>query len=556
MTTKRSARRTGERNRIGAFFSSFLKGRADEGKRPDSGDGEAVYRKITALFWVFLTAFILLAFNDYGITYDEPKDHEYGRLLWRFYLSAFQNRDLFAYHDLKIYGGLFEMIAWPLCALSPLDEYATRHLLNALTGAIGILGCFKLGMLLGGLPGAFWSALLLAATPQYIGHMFNNPKDIPYAAGYIWSLYFILLAYRERPGVSGKTLIKIGVALGLTAGVRAGGMILAGVFVVSQAISGALGGGFGFRRTMTRLPIQTGAVLLAAWPVMAFFWPYALINPLSGPYEAIVSFSRFPWEGNILFAGKLYAAAALPPDYIPRLLALQLPEISLLALAGGIWMGARAVIWSRKSRKSSGEYLVLLIAVAAPIIFVISVKSVLYNGMRHFIFVIPPLCCLAGVGLARALKFASRAGGFVRGAAFSGLCAALLWHAAIVARLHPHEIAYFNAFAGGLPGAFNVYELDYWGNSYKELVERFRDNYEKEQKGEPRSCNIYVTGPYDSAGKYLPGYCRMVSGPWSADFAFFLVNTSPPTGTAPVYAMVQRFGVPLAYAIDIRKGRK
>lgn len=556
MTTKRSARKAGEKNRTKVRVSPSLKKETRTGILSATGDREEAYRRASVLLWISLAAFILLTFADFGITYDEPRDHEYGRLIWRFYLSGFQDRGLLAYHDLKIYGGLFEMIAWPLCALSPLGDYATRHLLNALTGAIGIVGCFKLGLALGGVSGAFWSALLLAATPQYLGHMFNNPKDIPYAAGYAWTLYYILLAYRERTGASAKTLFKLGIALGLTAGIRAGGLLLAAIFALSQTIAIMSKDRFGGRPAMARLLIQIGSVLLVAWPVMAFFWPYALLNPLSGPYEALVSFSRFPWQGNILFGGRLYPASGLPADYIPRLLSLQLPEITLLALAGGIWMAAKGPPGRGSSRRWRGEYLVLAAAVAGPILYVIWMKSVLYNGMRHFLFVIPPISCMAGIGLARVLEYASGKGRFVRSAIFAALGSGLLWHAAVVAHLHPHEIAYFNAFAGGVRGAFNVYELDYWGNSYKELVERFKERYEREKGASPEECSIYVTGPYDSAGKYLPEYCRMVSGPWSADFAFFLVNTSPPTGTAPVYAMVQRFGVPLAYAIDIRKGAK
>ena len=39
-------------------------------------------------------------------------------------------------------------------------------------------------------------------------------------------------------------------------------------------------------------------------------------------------------------------------------------------------------------------------------------------------------------------------------------------------RINPYQYVYFNAFVGGLKGASQLEELDYWGQSLKELVER------------------------------------------------------------------------------------
>ncbi len=512
---------------------------------------EPAYRRLTPIFWVGLVAFVLAFFGDYGITYDEPKDHEYGRLLWNYYLSGFRDRSLFAYHDLKIYGGLFEMIAWPTSLLLPFGEYATRHLINAGWGLLGIAAAFRLGSMLGGAGGGFWAALLLTFCPQYLGHMFNNPKDIPYAAGYAWSLYYMIRAYSESPTASRATILKFGLAIGFTLAIRIGALMLFAIFVPAMAYKemtrrGAADKGSG----AVRLGLQIFTAAIAAWPVMIVFWPYALINPVGAPLEALSSFSRFPWEGSILFGGRLVSAANLPWDYIPRLLILKTPEIILPLVAAGIFwllLDARA----GRSPRAGGPIL-LIASVVAPVAYAILMKSVLYNGMRHFLFILPPICVLAGLALTRILNVAYSvniaAGRILAGAV--GLY--LIWQAGICAMLHPHEMTYYNLYAGGLRGAFNRYELDYWGGSYKELVERFKKRYENEEGKRPRACRVYVTGPYDSAGKYLPEYCSMEAGPSKADFAFFLVNTSPPTGKAPVYAVVQRFGVPLAYAIDLR----
>ncbi|MBF0531407.1 MAG: glycosyltransferase family 39 protein, partial [Deltaproteobacteria bacterium] len=89
----------------------------------------------------------------------------------------------------------FEGLSALLQPISPWGKFETRHFLNALVGLIGIIGCWKTARYLRGPQGAFYSAAFLAAMPIYYGHMFFNSKDIPFAAGYIWSLYFIIRIY-------------------------------------------------------------------------------------------------------------------------------------------------------------------------------------------------------------------------------------------------------------------------------------------------------------------------------------------------------------------------
>ena len=47
----------------------------------------------------------------------------------------------------------------------------------------GLLGSWKLGRLLGGPAAGFTALTLLVLTPVWYGHMFNNPKDMPFAVG-------------------------------------------------------------------------------------------------------------------------------------------------------------------------------------------------------------------------------------------------------------------------------------------------------------------------------------------------------------------------------------
>src|SRR5690606_30215680 len=89
------------------------------------------------------------------------------------------------------YGAGFDLLAALLRRISPWDEYRTNHVLCIAVAQLGLLGTWKLGRLIGG-PAAGLAALgLLVLEPVYYGHQFNNPKDIPFAVGYVWGLYAI-----------------------------------------------------------------------------------------------------------------------------------------------------------------------------------------------------------------------------------------------------------------------------------------------------------------------------------------------------------------------------
>ena len=60
------------------------------------------------------------------------------------------------------------------------------------------------------------SFLLLALTPSWFGHLFINPKDIPFAAGYVWSLYFLVRCLESVPMVPWCRSVALSIALGLT----------------------------------------------------------------------------------------------------------------------------------------------------------------------------------------------------------------------------------------------------------------------------------------------------------------------------------------------------
>ncbi|HYM32042.1 MAG TPA: glycosyltransferase family 39 protein, partial [Candidatus Cybelea sp.] len=455
---------------------------------------------------------VLLTFDDYGVTWDEHVQNEYGKMVLNYYVSGFGDKSALTYFDLWAYGGLFDLVAAICNKISPLGEYETRHLLNALVGLAGVVGCWKLARALAGERVAFWSALLLLVMPTWYGHMFNNPKDVPFAVFFVWSLYYIvrIASCLPRPPLS--LVARLGLMIGLSLGVRVGGLLLFGYICLV---------GLGFvaaRYWQTRNLAQLGRdtwvgsyrvilpVFAIAYPVMLLFWPWAQAAPFSNPVAALMRFQHLPFNIPVKFFGGYFVSTDPPWYYLPVELLFRLPEI-VLPLAALTCVFAFLALKRRRDELPLGkalEYGALAVAIVFPLVYVVVAHVNLFDGMRHFTFLLPPIAVAGGIGMDRLLDVAARQK--LNGVAYLLIVAFLAYHASIMVRLHPDQYVYYNRYAGGLKSAAKRFELDYWANSFAEAVDALEDEL-REQYGpdfENHRFKIKVCDSPFSASYYFP----------------------------------------------------
>ena len=109
-----------------------------------------------------LVLLVICTFHDYGVTWDEDVHNWYGVFVLDYYLSAFVDTRALHWQDLINYGAAFDMTAALINRISPFGTYETRHLLNALTGILGLVGAWKAGRFLAGPRAGLFAAVLLA----------------------------------------------------------------------------------------------------------------------------------------------------------------------------------------------------------------------------------------------------------------------------------------------------------------------------------------------------------------------------------------------------------
>jgi hypothetical protein len=179
----------------------------------------------------------------------------------------------------------------------------------------------------------------------------------------------------------------------------------------------------------------------------------------------------------------------------------------------------------------------------------------MYNGIRHFVFVTPPLAVLGGMAGAFVFNQISRYGRTAVAGVAAVLLAAVAAPAAEMIRLHPYQYTQFNHLAGGVQAAEERYMLDYWGLAFKQATQELRAKLQREiivhsKRGPWR---VAVCGPNLPAAVELgPDFITSWQST-GADFALVLGEFYCANLYAPVLVQIEREGVVYARVYDIRQ---
>jgi hypothetical protein len=504
--------------------------------------------------FLFLVVFIALTFDQHGISNDEPVQRNYGHMLLDFYRSGFQDYSAFSYRDLYLYGGLFDMIAAALEPLVPIAAWDLRHLLTAMCGFGGTVLAARLARALAGERAGFFAVLALALTGAWSGAMFTHTKDIPFAAAMIYATYAITRLLPTLPKPSWPQVINVGIAIGIAIGLRVGAILA--VFYLGVAACLTLlwqpntTNSF-FQRALQCTPRLLAALAIAAI-VMAFAWPWSVMG-WDHVFKAATAFSDVSYTITTIMNGVYYKIVDVPGSYLPMYLLVRLPEFALSGIVFAIAFASLALIRRRIEWQALLLFTPTLLAAAFPITFALLTAPAMYNGVRHFTFVLPPLAVIAALGLDAAwMRLKSRRLVLaVFAVALIGLAADA---ATTLARLHPYQYVAYNHLVGGLRGAYDRWEMDYWGDSLREAAALLTAWTAKENISLDRRHTVAICAESIQGATYLrPGL--EITRDWvKADFFVSPTQTRCDDVLAgEIIGVVERDGVPLAVVKDRRK---
>ena len=240
---------------------------------------------LLSLLYIFAIA---LTYGDYGVNPDEGHHIANGKAVIGWYRSGFQDRTSFTWTNIWMYGGAYDVVVHVISGWSPLSVYETRHVCNAIVGLAGIVGVYCLGRILDTRWTGLLAAVFLVLTPRYYGHSFFNHKDIPFAVGYVWSIYTTIRFLEALPRPTLRSMLACTVAIGLTLGIRVGGFILVGYLGLGALVWIWVR----FRSNLLSMSEGLGvaarvlAVTTLAYVMMLSAWPWAQLDVFVRPFKA------------------------------------------------------------------------------------------------------------------------------------------------------------------------------------------------------------------------------------------------------------------------------
>jgi hypothetical protein len=266
---------------------------------------------------------------------------------------------------------------------------------------------------------------------------------------------------------------------------RALGRILPASIVLGLAVSirifgiwaGILVAGYILWKSGRKAWLMISVYALIAIVAMYLTWPYLWPNPIGHFLETVQIMAQHPWPGSVLFNGATYQANDLPASYVPTFLAIQLTEPVWILFIVGLIIAVYGLV--RRQNKHLELLVLTFVWFIVPLTTFIILRPTLYDNFRQTFFIVPPIFFMAGFAF-----------DLIRKPAIQGALIALVILPGLIAsiRLHPYEYVYYNQFIGGVKGAVDRFELDYWATSYREAAS-------ETNRIAPPNANVWVDGP-------------------------------------------------------------
>ena len=449
----------------------------------------------------------LLTFRDYGLSWDEPLFYDYADSIQLAYTpqafsASFDFEQVYgpSAADHKYYGPAYLLAARPvqqaLMTLLGADRASAWHLVNFLTFQMGLLFFFLLlRRWFDPWPAAATTAFF-AWQPVLWGHAFINPKDAPFMVFFIIAL---TLGFRmvdsfsrsfksinheghdpaeergasEHKGRDFKVFLRdtsypswlnvflvllAAITLGATVAVRVIGP-LAGLVVFAY---------FLLQKNWRAFPAFLAYGLVSIL-VMFAAWPFLWADPLNRLAEVLKHMSNNPTELAVLFMGQIFRANEMPRIYLLRLFLLTLTEPTWILFFAGLILAIRSFFTKKLDWRAPLTILSIFIFMLAYLLYN---KPSVYDGYRHFLFILPPVFVFAGFTFQWIWEKLQKLNLYLPSLALLLLLPGLLG----IMEMRPYEYAYYNQFAGRAGGAYRVYETEYWLTCYKESLEWVRAN--------------------------------------------------------------------------------
>lgn len=441
------------------------------------------------LFFICVFGLGLYIHKDFGISMDESTNRERGIIsinyigdLWNIrliqqdsVLSQFKhlpplNQYLEGHGGSAEHGPLFDIFAVSLERLLNIGGginyqkiYQFRHLLNFLVFFVGLIALYQLSFrrFRSRLIGAI-TVLLMLLSPRFFAESFYNTMDLVFLALFTIALN-TTIEYLLKPNI--RNVIICAITCGLAIDMRITGIALP-IMIVSVNILQTLRGSIIWQDASKNILIFSAVICI----VIITFWPWLWAQPLHNFFYALKVLSKIPVNLNLLYFGQIIPVTNIPWHYPLVWIGITTPILYLLLFFVGFisttinFLQRNFQLWQSNNELQDWLFWAIFFC---PLIAVITLHSVLYDGWRHLYFVYPAFLLIATKGIVIVWNFfKSTALKFTLISLVSlNLVGIVFW----MIQAHPLQNVFFNSL---MPHEWKSrFEVDYWGLSAKQGLE-------------------------------------------------------------------------------------
>jgi hypothetical protein len=416
---------------------------------------------------LFLFAIIgISTVRSYGYAWDEHAQRVIGEICYNYVFAGNTEYRTFSDRD---HGAFFELILIIIEKVGHITTtkgiYTMRHIVTHLFFLVSAFYFFKLIVLLyNNKVLATIGFLLLVINPVIYAHSFFNSKDIPFLSFFIICFYLFAKAFNNKTYWH---FILLGLFSGLLISIRIMGIIFMPfvLFFFMLELFKCRSDIKQLKKTLLlSLSYMASTILftICAWPLL---WK----NPISNFLYVFDILSKYVWSGTVLFKGEFINSQQLTWDYIPTWFSINNPLIYLVLGFLGILVFCFLTLKNIKKldlNVLNYSNFLYLFTFFVPVMAIIILHSVVYDGWRHMFYIYPPFIMLAvyfiNYSWNKKIKHVVLA---------TAVIAILATSVFIMSNFPLHHI-YFNETVSLNKNEYirKNYEMDYWGVGYKHAL--------------------------------------------------------------------------------------
>jgi len=454
---------------------------------------------IPKLFFLLFFIAGLFVVQDYGCSWDEDQQMKHGKVSAKEIckqlnldcpkLERDKNLPALQDYEQKYYGTFFQLVAIGIDTVLVRERFGekilTRHYLGFLLFFIGVICFYRLlftrfeGLL------SLLGVIIYATLPRIFAHSFFNPKDTIFLSFFVISLYALSRFLNSRDH---KNVLFMAFSSALMLNARILGLVLFLAVIASLIL---------YKKTIKRNLKWTLLYIGETFLCLVVIWPLLWENTFTNLLDTFTLFSKYPWEGELLYWGNYISSSEIPWHYIPSWILITTPLFFLMLMLLGIALMVFQILKNYKLWFES--YTVTLDGIVlgvtlGPLIAIIIFDSVVYGGWRHLFFIHAGLV----YALIFCVKFLQSKYPKLKRPLLLSLGIAIIWNVVQLVRLHPQQHLYFNPL---ITESLQEFEQDYWGVSTKLGMEKLMEIIPQDKSSSvfaydfPAWCNFKILNP-------------------------------------------------------------